>query len=441
MKKTLAILLAAMLTVSAFALAVSAEFDITVEGSGYKVVSPDGIEFSYVGENTASTSPRGGCTIEALIDGELVRDATSFDTKGIVLIKNDYIAQAGDPAVQEPTNVPDFSFEMNFGEVVEFDTAYFVLYHEIAACIAIPADKMVTVEISDDGDVWAPVGEDGSFYFNADVDEFENGVDDKEIVECAVYLGETVSAQYVRYTYTFMPVPEGGYWEYHCNIYEWCGFTEVGVATWTGGEEPTVISKEDAEKEPTKVEGKWVGDDGVEVKVMEFVNDKGTKTLTATVYESEAFAESGYDAEVLDTYTATYSVLGETLTLIYEDGSVDRMDAVIDEEGDLILGDAIDSVTYSPYEAPEVSVDESSEEEVSEPADESSEEEESKEASKEESKAESKEESKPAPTTSNATSSDAPAEEDGGFPIWAIALIAVAAVAVVVVIIIVAKKK
>lgn len=440
MKKTLAILLAAMLTVSALAFAVAADFDVTIEGSNYKVVSPTGIAFSYTGDSSVAVVPQGGSTIDDLGDGDLVRGVTAFSDKGIILIKNEYISQVGSPAVQDLEAIPDFSLEMNFGEVVEFDTAYFVLYHEIAACISIPADKTVTVEISDDGDVWVPVGEDGTFYFNADVDGFVNGLDDKEIAECAVYLGETVSARYVRYTYTFMPVPAGDHWEYHTNVYEWCGFTEVGVAQWTGGEEPVVITKEDAEKEPTKVEGKWVGDDGVEVKVMEFVNAAGVRTLTATVYESEAFAENGYDAEVIDTYTAAYSVLGETLTLIYEDGTVDKMDAVIDEEGDLILGGALDSVTYSPYVDPETSVEESSEEETSSetPAESSEEEEESEETSKEESK----EESKPAPATSTATSSTAPADDsEGGFPIWAIVLIIVAAVAVVVVIIIVAKKK
>lgn len=441
MKKTLAILLAAMLTISAFALAVSAEFDISIEGSEYKVISPESIEFSYVGDTGVTLVPQGGATIDALGDGEIIRDAANFSTKGIVLIKNNYISEnavtGSVAAVQDPEAVPDFSFALNYGEVVEFDTAYLVFYHEIASCIAIPGDKLVTIEISEDGDVWVPVGEDGQYYFNADVDEFETGVDDKEIAECAVYLGETVSAQYVRYTFTFMAVPEGGYWEYYCNIYEWCGFTELGVATWTGGEEPVVIDSETAAKEPTKVEGKWVGDDGVEVKLYEFVNNAGVRTLSATVYESEAFAESGYDAEVLDTYTASYSVLGDILTIIYEDGSVDRMYANIDEEGDLILGSDIDSVTYTPYVAPETSVEESSEPEESSEA--------SEEESKEESKTESKEESKPASTTSTATSSaassEAPADDEGGFPIWAIALIAVAAIAVVVVIIIVAKKK
>ena len=199
MKKTLAILLAAMLTISAFALVVSADFDVAVEGSNYKVISPDGVEFSYTGDSEVKVVPQGGATVDALGDGDIVRDVTGFSTKGVILVQNCFIPQnatVGSVAAnQDPEAVPDFSFSMNFGEVVEFDTAYMVFYHEIKSCIAIPGEKTVTVEISNDGSVWTPVGEDGQFYFNADVDEFEDGVDDKEIAECAVYLGELVSDQ------------------------------------------------------------------------------------------------------------------------------------------------------------------------------------------------------------------------------------------------------
>ena len=349
MKKTLAILLAMMMAFSALALAVAADFDITAEGSQYAVTSPTTVEFVSIpkeGGKDVKMAPQGGCSIEALYDGQLVREATGFATKGIVLFQNQGFGVDSDLAL-----VPEFAFVMDYGKEVSFDTAYFTIYHEIKSCIAIPGDKQVIVETSDDGNVWVPVG-DGIFYFNADVDEFVDGVDDKEIVECAVYLGEEVSARYVRYTYTFMPVPEGGYWQYHTNIYEWCGFTELGVATWTGGEEPEVLDAETAGKEPTEVEGSWIGDDGVETKIMTFVNNAGEKTVEVTVYESEAYLESGIDAAVVDQYTATYSVVGDKLVITYEDGSIDRMSAVIDEEGDLTLGVGSDAVTYSPYEAP-----------------------------------------------------------------------------------------
>ena len=318
MKKTLAILLAMTMAFSALALAVSA-FSVTQEGSEYSVTSPTTIEFVSLpveGGKGVKMAPQAGCNIDALKDGELVRDASGFATNGIVLFQNEGFGIDSDLEL-----VPDFAFVMDFGAEVEFDTAYFTLYHEIKSCIAIPGDKQVIVEVSEDGNVWVPVGE-GIFYFNADVDEFVDGVDDKEIVECAVYLGEDVTARYVRYTYTFMPVPEGGYWQYHTNIYEWCGFTELGVAKWTGGEEPEVLGDDIANMEPTKVEGSWIGDDGVEVKIMNFVNNAGVKTVDVTVYESEAYLEKGIEAPVTEAYTATYSVVGNRVTITYEDGSI-----------------------------------------------------------------------------------------------------------------------
>ncbi len=360
MKKTLAILLAMMMAFSAVALAVSADFDISLDGTQFTVIQPESIEFVpfvKADGNGVSTAPQGGCTLDALIDGDVVRGATAFGTKGIVLIKNEYIganAVTGSVAAeQDPELVPDFAFSMDLGSEKEFDTAYFMVYHQIAACIAIPADKKVIVEVSEDGNAWVPVGTDGEFYMNIDVDDYDqNAPEDAETVECAVYLGEEVSARYVRYTFTFMPVPEEGYWQYYTNIHEWIGFTEVGVALWTDGEEPVMVTPEEAQKEPTKVEGSWIGDDGVETKIMNFVNEAGVKTVSVTVYETEAYLANGIDAEISDEYTATYSVLGDKVTITYEDGSIDRMSAVIDEEGDLILGTGLDAVTYEPYEAP-----------------------------------------------------------------------------------------
>ena len=360
MKKTLAILLAMTMAFSAVALAVAADFDVTLDGTKYTVIQPESIEFVPMVKDEAngvSNVPQGGCTLDALIDGDVVRGATAFGTKGIVLIKNEYIganAVTGSVAAeQDPELVPDFAFSLDLGSVKEFDTAYFMVYHQIQACIAIPADKKVIVEVSEDSNVWVPVGIDGEFYMNVDVDDYDQDApEDAETVECAVYLGEEVSARYVRYTFTFMPVPEAGYWEYYTNIHEWIGFTEVGVALWTDGEEPEVLDPNLANTEPTKVEGSWIGDDGVEVKIMNFVNNAGVKTVDVTIYESEAYLENGIEAPVTEAYTATYSVVGNRVTITYEDGSIDKMSATIDEDGDLTLGTGINAVVYSPYEAP-----------------------------------------------------------------------------------------
>ena len=360
MKKTLAILLAMMMAFSAVALAVAADFDVTLDGTKYTVIQPESIEFVPMVKDEANgvATVFRNCTLDALIDGDLLRGASAHSTTGLVLIQNTFIPANGDiststVANQDPELIPDFAFALDLGSVKEFDTAYFMVYHEIQACIAIPGDKKVIVEVSEDGNAWVPVGIDGEFYMNVDVDDYDqNAPEDAETVECAVYLGEEVSARYVRYTFTFMPVPEEGYWQYYTNIHEWMAFSEVGVALWTDGEEPEVLDPDIANTEPTKPEGSWIGDDGVETKIMNFVNNAGVKTVSVTVYETEAYLEKGLDAEISDEYTATYSVVGNRVTFSYEDGSIDRMTAIIDEEGDLILGSGLDAVTYSPYEAP-----------------------------------------------------------------------------------------
>ena len=360
MKKTLAILLAMMMAFSAVALAVAADFDVTLDGTKYTVIQPESIEFVPMAKDEANgvATVFRNCTLDALIDGDLLRGASAHSTTGLVLIQNTFIPANGDiststVANQDPELIPDFAFALDLGSVKEFDTAYFMVYHEIQACIAIPGDKKVIVEVSEDGNAWVPVGIDGEFYMNVDVDDYDqNAPEDAETVECAVYLGEEVSARYVRYTFTFMPVPEEGYWQYYTNIHEWMAFSEVGVALWTDGEEPEVLDPDIANTEPTKPEGSWIGDDGVETKIMNFVNNAGVKTVSVTVYETEAYLEKGLDAEISDEYTATYSVVGNRVTFSYEDGSIDRMTAIIDEEGDLILGSGLDAVTYSPYEAP-----------------------------------------------------------------------------------------
>ena len=456
MKKTLAIVLAMLMVFTAVAFSAAADFEATITGSTYEVFSPVSVEFQGLPKDEGHTTiavPQGGCTLDALADGELIRDASAFSTKGIVLVKNEWIGKNAPAAKQDAELVPDFAFVLDLGEEVDFDTAYFVLYHEIANCIAIPADKKVIVEISDDKKVWAPVG-DGEFYFNANVDEFEENVDDKEIVECAVALGEEVSARYVRYTFTFMPVPEDGYWEWHTNIYEWCGFTELGVALWTDGLEQDVIDKEDAEKEPTKVEGKWICDDEIEVLVVEFVNNAGVKTATFTVYDSEEYAEAGLEAEVQNEMTVEYSVLGEKLTLVSELSEVLQYKAVIDEEGDLMLtNEDGDAIILSPYTAPEVTPDDEPDEsdpetstpEESEPEESVPETDESVESTPaEESEDASVEESTSATTESEAeTDGDTTSDDkdEGGLDTWVIILIVVAAVAVVAVIVVVVLKK
>ncbi len=252
MKKLFAVLLAVMMVFISVAPVVSANFDIDLHGAQYTVIQPKSIELVPMlkdKDNDIATVFRN-CTIDAMIDGDPVRGAKTHSTKGLILIQNSFVpANAnlynGIAAEQDPDLVPSFAFAMDFGSAKEFDTAYFMLYYEIGACVAIP-DKKVIVEVSKDGKTWTSVGTDGKFYMSVDVDNYNQDYSpEAETVECAIYLGEKITSRYVRYTFTYMQVSEKSYWKDYTNFYEWVGFTEVGVAKHTGGSVvPPVVKKE-----------------------------------------------------------------------------------------------------------------------------------------------------------------------------------------------------
>lgn len=465
LKKSIAILLAVVFAIAAFAMAASADGTVSVGGASYKVVSPKSVAITGEG---VTPSFRGNGSIEVLNDGDISRSVTNHDQKGIVLIMNDeVVARASTPVVQDLDNIPTASIEMDFGSSVSFDTAYMAIYWQQAG-IGEPADNKVIVETSTDGKVWVPAGEDGVFYFSMPkCPDWEEGLPNSDqgypyVAEVAVPLGETVKAQYVRYSYSFPVMPEGWHWTYYTNVYEFIGFTEVGVATFDGGRKPAKLSAEDVAERPA-IEGVWVVEDGEEVSVVTFTDDKGELAYTATVYDKAAYQESGDDADVLDSIEGNYFIEGNTVALI-ADGGYDDYTASFDEEGNLIMdmgGEEYVYYTAEHYAAangiadPEDPEDPTSEE-TSADEDTSSDEAASSEdtasdpASEESSKADADDKDATMGVTSgsNSTSSAGDANEgdgddEGGSMTLIIVIVAVAVVAIAgaVVGVVVAKKK
>ena len=436
MKKVLSIAMAAFVLLSILVVAVAAA-EVTSDGTTYELITPTGITFEWQGIDEAhevKSFPRQGKTLDVLIDGELVRDASGFDTAGVVLVQNAWIPangqQGSNPADQPDDEIPTWSFCLDLGSEQKFDTAYLGLYHEIASCIAIPGDKAVLVETSKDNKTWVSVG-DGKFFFNSAVGDY-NGSGDQGIDECLVYLGKETKAQYVRLTFTFMKVPEDGYWTNYTNVYEWCGFTEVGVAKYKSGKKPKAIDESKAQQDPTKVEGLWMCDNDDEILIYEFVDDHGVKTLTIKAYKADEFEADPLAAEPTSTDEYTYSVLGTTVTLS-SGKTTEEFEAVLGEDGDLTIEADGDTLLLTPYTWPQPV--ESSEEpiESSEEPTESSEEpaessEEPAATSSEEPAATSSEE--PAATSSEATSEPA-SENEGGLSTGAIIGIIIGAVVVI----------
>lgn len=360
MKKALALVVAVLMAALAVTVASAATFESDVSGTVFDVLTTSNITFSYHASETTEALapgeacklvPRGGCTIEALGDGDLVADAAGFSTKGIITIENSTIPllknQGQTPVVQADEDIPIYSFSMDFGEEVTFDTAYMALYHEIAACIAIPGEKKVIVETSKDGTTYVPVGE-GEYYFNSHVGDYD-GEGDQGVDECPVYLGKKVTSRYVRFTYTFLKVMDGGYWHWYTNVHDWAGFTEIGVANYKSGKKPTVFTADDV-ADPTEVKGSWIGDDGEYVTIYDFTD----KTVNIMTFDSAEYQEKGLDAEIkAHDVGLKYSVTGTTLSITYSRKKTEEIQAERDEDGNLILGTGKKAVAYEAYTEPE----------------------------------------------------------------------------------------
>lgn len=350
LRKSIAILLAVMFAVASFAMAASADSTATVGGAEYKVTSPKSVAITGEG---VTPSYRGNGSIEVLMDGDAAHGVSNHDQKGVVLIINDEVgAKATTPVKQDVENIPVASVEMDFGSNVSFDTAYMAIFWQQAG-IYEPGDNKVIVETSADGKVWVPVGEDGTFYFSIPkCPSWKEGLPNSDqgwpyVGEVAIPLGETVKARYVRYSYTFAVLPEGHHWTYYTNVSEFLGLTEVGVANFKSGRKPAKLSAKDVATRPV-IEGSWITEDGEEVTVVTFSDERGELEYTAKVYDKAGYLESGEEAEALDTVQGKYFIEGSKVAVIVG-GKYDNYTASTDEKGNLIMD--LDGEEYVYYTA------------------------------------------------------------------------------------------
>ncbi|MBE6579882.1 MAG: hypothetical protein E7651_08790 [Ruminococcaceae bacterium] len=438
MKKIFALLLAVTMLA---ALSVTALADFTYEGlfTDYDVLTPGEISFSYVGETSATAFPRGGGTLECLIDGEHLAAPTTHTDKGIVLVCNDFIKpeyeRKNGQTIQASEAIPVFSFTLTYGEEVTFDSVYLSLFYMAFDCVCAPGEHKVVVETSDDGELWIPVGTDGSFYFR-DNQPIYTGNKDPYSEEIVVPLGEEVTAQYVRLSFKFKELDAADdYWDYYTNVYEWCGFTELGVAQYAGGDEVPPMTQEEAAAPDVVLEGLWYAESEEEETVL--LMDLTTPGVMKTyLYGLEDFNANGQAATVIEENELPY--VAEADYIVVEMDGMKNVLFVTVGEDTIEMDEGEGPVLYEPYvpEEPEVSEEESSEPEESSKDEESSED----ESSEPEESSEAPATSAPA-TSTPATSSEAPAE-DGGDSTLLIVIIAVVAVVIIgVVVVVVIKKK
>ena len=432
MKKLFALVLAVCMLA---ALSLTAAADFVYEGlfAEYDVLTPAEIGFSFEGETGCTAMPQSGGTLACLIDGEHLANPTHFSDKGIVLVRNDFVKPGYEEnmsqAIQPLDAIPTFSFTLTYEDEVTFDAVYLSLFYMAFDCVCAPGEHKVIVETSEDGNLWIPVGEDGSFYFR-DNQPLYSDVKDPYSEEIVVPLGEEVTAQYVRLSFKFKELEAADdYWGYYTNVYEWCGYTELGVALYADGEEPVPMTKEEAEAPDLVLEGLWYMEETDTTTVFDFTTPGVMKAIG---YEAADFAENGMDAVAQATVEFPYVAEAEYIVVDMDGTTVVFYVTFADDS--IELDDGNEAILLEEYvpKAPEVS-----EEESSRPA-ESSEEEVSEEESEDETSVETSVPAVSAPVESSAVS---PAEEgDSTLLIVIIAVVAVVIIGAVVFIVIKRKK-
>ncbi|MBP5155557.1 MAG: hypothetical protein J6252_03140 [Clostridia bacterium] len=367
MKKIIAIVIAALLCCSALAMFASADTDFDTGSAVYTVKKASSVEFTNNGEepstdknapsHSASIVYRGGDnSLNVLCDGDTKPNATGFSTAGIVTIKDDYTKWGYELSMSNVReNFEDaatYTFTLDYGDKVTFDALFIALYHEMGACISTPGGNEVFVEYSESGATWNTLGSDGMFYYRTSLKDYTSATEPGKVDEIIVPLGQTVNAQYVRLTFSFMDYAQlspdrSGYWDYYCTVLEWTAFTELGVADFQSGSQPAVMSKQDALATDIVLSGEWIADDGNSVIVLKFQDGNKAQVL---IYSSEDYAEDAYNAVPETDETVDYVVNLNTVTFKMPDGDT-TCTAFYDGEM-LVINDGTEK-DFEHYTAPE----------------------------------------------------------------------------------------
>ena len=456
MKKIIAFALVAALCCSALALFASADTDFDTGSAVYTVKKASTVEFRNNGEEpstdknapahsaTAYCRPGNSGTLDVLVDGDSLADNTQHSTKGVVLICDDYTKPqyelVNGNAHEQIGDAATYTFTIGYDSKVSFDAIFLGLFHQIGACVSTPGGNEVYVEYSESGATWNTLGADGMFYYRTSLKDFTDSNEPGKVDEIIIPLGQTVNAQYVRLTFSFMDYAQlnpdsNAYWFWYCDVLEWTGFTEIAVADFQSGNQPAVMSKDEALATDIVLSGEWINDDGSYVFVLKFQDGNKAQIL---VYSSEEYAEDAYNAVPATDETVDYVVNLNTVTFKMPDGDT-TCTAFYDGEM-LVINDGTEK-DFEHYTAPEPT--ESSEEsdpeensaeeskpEESKPAEESKPEESkpAEESKPEESKPE---ESKPAEEASKPAEESKPEEKKGGLGTGAIIGIIAGAVVIV----------
>lgn len=440
MKRIFVTVLTAAMLLSLLCSAVSADISYDAGETVYSIPEASEVSFSYAGVTGVTLVPQSGTVIEDLIDGDAVTHADEFGTKGVVLVRNDHIKstyEAQKAQVQQSLDaIPTFSFTIKYDSKVTFDALYVAFLHEINHTIATPGNNQVVLEISDNGDDWKTVD---TYFYRPDLPDYTGEHHDATVEEHVIPLGKDIAATYVRMTFDFMVVPEtvpAHFWTYYTNVYEWCGFTELGVAEYRSGEKPVVMTQEEANTPDVEIDGEWILKGEASATYYKFENSAVQKV----VYELNDYETNGLDAEVISEANGTYDIYADEVTILIEEQET-VYTVTFDENGNLVLNDGLFDMILEKYSAPESDPESS---EVISDSDSSDNDDQDTQGDEDEDEDEDDKDDKNSPNGNSASDPSASGTSTTSVVlpiIIAVGVIAVIAVVVVVVIIILKKKK
>ena len=163
--------------------------------------------------------PQGGATLNSLIDGNRVQNATTFSTPGVVLFKNNKATSAG--------VYTEFSLTLQLNEETSLNGAVISFYKEYNSMIGLPKGNSIKVEYSSDGTAFLPVG---NFTFTGEAQSGTN-----EVQDATINFNKTVNAAFIRLTFAYGDSP---FTTDNKVVWEWMGITEISLTAGTADVSP-----------------------------------------------------------------------------------------------------------------------------------------------------------------------------------------------------------
>lgn len=157
---------------------------------------------------------RAGADLSLLCDNKILSEenaaAQDFKKDGIVLVQN--------TNMHDTENNTEATIYFELDTLQDIDSVYITWYVYHNAVIGLPHNNNLIIGYSADGNAYTEIG---AYDFEGETDPEASFQ-----LETTIRLGQTVKAKYVSVTFEYGPHGQSGW---HCPMWEWVGFTEVGA--------------------------------------------------------------------------------------------------------------------------------------------------------------------------------------------------------------------